>query len=359
MASAVICPACEARNRPQWDFCVRCGEALEGVAVSEPASEREESPPSDLSTLYLVFMVAVVAGTMALACRDLATHPAPAAATPGVFTFGGPASPQPSPSAAARPGNDDAEAGRRLLAQGKAAEAIPLLQKAAGEYPGNAEFQNLLGRALWSAGNREDAVKSYADAAGLDPAFRLGYAQALETVGRLDEATTEFEAALAAQPGSAIVQEGLGRLYYRRGEFAKAVPLLEVLAAQTHDPVVLQQLAYAAEKTGDRERAIATYRDVLEVEPRADIARGLLAESLLAAGRKDDAIGVLQEGLRRSPEAPVLQRGLGSVLERSGRAAEAAAAYREYARLAPTAPDAAAIAARAARLEASGKESGS
>ena len=202
-------------------------------------------------------------------------------------------------------------------------------------------------------------MRSYADAASLDPAYRLGYAQALETVGRLDEATTEFEEALAAQPGSAIVQEGLGRLYYRRGDFAKAVPLLEGLAALTHDPVVLQQLAYAAEKTGDRERAIATYRDVLAAEPRADIARGLLAESLLAAGRKDDAIGVLQEGLRRSPEAPVLQRGLGSVLERSGRAAEAAAAYREYARLAPNAPDAAAITARAARLEASQKESGS
>jgi predicted Zn-dependent protease len=122
---------------------------------------------------------------------------------------------------------------------------------------------------------------------------------------------------------------------------------------------VLQQLAYAAEKTGDRERAIATYRDVLAVEPRAVVARGLLAESLMAAGRKDDAIGVLQEGLQRTPEAPQLQRGLGSALERTGRSAEAAAAYREYARLAPNAPDAAQIAARAARLEASPKGSGS
>ena len=68
---------------------------------------------------------------------------------------------------------------------------------------------------------------------------------------------------------------------------------------------------------------------------------------------------MLQEGLQRAPNAPLLQRGLGSVLERSGRPAEAAAAYREYARLAPSAPDAADISARAARLEASAKESGS
>jgi predicted Zn-dependent protease len=177
--------------------------------------------------------------------------------------------------------------------------------------------------------------------------------------GRLDEATAELEGVVGAQPASAIAKEGLSRLYYRRGEYAKALPLLESLAAQTRDPVVMQQLAYAAEKTGDRERAVATYRDVLAVEPRADVARGLLAENLFAAGRGDDAVAVLREGLQRTPDVPALHRGLGNLLERSGRAAEAAAAYREYARLAPNAPDAATIAARAARLEASPPRSGS
>jgi predicted Zn-dependent protease len=305
-------------------------------------------------------MIAVVAGTLAMACRDLAKQPAPPAATPGVFTFGGPPSPGPSPATTAPLTNTDAEAGRRLLAQGQADEAIPLLESAAAADPENAEYRQLLGRARWTKGDRDGALQSYAEAASLDPsAYRLGYAQALEIVGRLDEATAEFEAVVEAQPGSAIAQEGLSRLYYRRGEFAKALPLLESVAAQTRDPVLLQQLGYAAEKAGDRERAIAAYRDVLAVEPRADVARGLLAESLFAAGRKDDAVAVLKEGLQISPGVPVLHRGLGNVLERSGRAAEAAAAYREYARLAPNAPDAAQIAARAARLEAAQAGSGS
>ena len=252
------------------------------------------------------------------------------------------------------------KAGRRLLAQGKAAEAIPLLEKAAAENPGNAEYQHLLGRALWDTGDREGALRSHADAARLEPAaYGVSYAEALEIAGRSDEAAAAFEAVLAAQPANTIAQEGLCRLYYRRGEYAKALPLLEALAAQTRHPVVMQQLAYAAEKTGDRERAIATYRDVLAVEPRADVARELLAESLMAAGRKEDAIDVLREGLQRTPEAPLLQRGLGSALERTGRPAEAAAAYREFVRLAPNAPDAPQLAARAARLEASAKGSGS
>jgi tetratricopeptide (TPR) repeat protein len=257
-------------------------------------------------------------------------------------------------------GNADVEAARRLLGQGSAAEAMPLLEKVIGEDPGNAEYRHMLGRALWATGNREGALQSYAQAARLDPAtYRTGYAQSLEMAGRTADAVAEFEALLTAQPGNAMAEEGLSRLYFNGGDYAKALPLLETVAGRTRDPVLLQQLAYAAEKAGDRERAIATYRDVLAAQPQADATRGLLAESLLAAGRKDEALGVLQEGLQRSPGAPLLQRGLGSLLERTGRPAEAAAAYREYAKLAPNAPDAAEIAARAARLEASLKSSGS
>jgi predicted Zn-dependent protease len=360
MASAVICPSCQTRNRPTWEYCARCGESLEKVAITTFDETEVAASPRDLSTLYLALMVGVLAGTLALACRDIATHPAPPAPSPGVFAFGGMASPGPTPSPVTQPGSGDADAGRRLLAQGKGVEAIPLLEKVAAENPDNAEYQHLLGRARWDTGDREGALRNYADAARLEPAsYGVPYAQGLETVGRFDEAAAQFEAVLAAQPASTVAQEGLGRLYYRRGEYAKAAPLLEGIARQTRDPVVLQQLAYAAEKTGDRERAIAAYRDVLAVEPRADVARGLLAENLLAAGQNEAAIGVLREGLERTPGAPLLQRDLGSLLERTGRAADAAAAYREYARLAPNASDAAQMQTRAARLEASVKGSGS
>jgi len=233
-------------------------------------------------------MVAVAVGTVVLACRDIAAQPPSPPPTPGVFGFGGPAaaSPEPFPVLTS---NADVEAARRLAGQGNLAEAIPLLQKAAAENPGNAEFQHLLGRALWTTGDRDGAVESYNQASRLDPAYRAEYAQALETVGRVDDAISEFEAALVAQPGASIVEEGLGRIYYNRGDYAKALPLLESVAGRTRDPVVLQQLAYAADKSGDRERAISAYRQVLSSQPGADVARGQLAESLLAAGRSDEA----------------------------------------------------------------------
>jgi hypothetical protein len=112
------------RNRPAT--CVRCGESLRS-RNRRGCPEGEGSAPPDLSSLYLVIMIAVVAGTLALACRDLASQPAPPAATPGVFSFGGPPSPGPSLSPASEPVDTDAEAARRLMAEGNATEAIPLL----------------------------------------------------------------------------------------------------------------------------------------------------------------------------------------------------------------------------------------
>jgi Flp pilus assembly protein TadD len=365
MASALICPACQARNKPNWEFCARCGESLEGAApqaegpgrrTKAPPRTEEAGPPGDLSSFYLLLMVALMAVVVAAACQNIKNSPPPPPPTPGPFTFGGPvpASP-PAATAVAKAGASEGEEGRRLLAQGRAAEALPLLQQAVADDPGNASFKQLLGQALWDTGDREGALRRYAEAASLEPAqYRLGYAQALDLAGQAEAAAAELEGLLAAQPDSLAALEGLAHNYYRRGDYAKALPLLEKAAPQARDAVVMQELAYAAEKAGDPARAADAYRRVLAQEPLADVTRGLLAENLFVQGKADDAVAVLREGLKLSPQTPLLHRGLGSVLERSGRSAEAAAAYREYARLAPNAPDAAEIAARAARLEGSG-----
>jgi Flp pilus assembly protein TadD len=74
---------------------------------------------------------------------------------------------------------------------------------------------------------------------------------------------------------------------------------------------------------------------------------------LFKQGKADQALAVFREGLATDPSAGLLHRGLGSLLERSGRPGEAAAAYREYARLTPDSADAANLAQRAGLLERS------
>jgi len=91
---------------------------------------------------------------------------------------------------------------------------------------------------------------------------------------------------------------------------------------------------------------------VLQAVPQAAGSRAWLAEAQARQGQADAAVATLREGLRLTPDAPVLHRALGSVLERADQPREAADAYRKYVSLAPNAPDAAAIVARAQNLEA-------
>src|SRR4029453_10972061 len=85
--------------------------------------------------------------------------------------------------------------------------------------------------------------------------------------------------------------------------------------------------------------ATETYTRLLEMSPAATISRGRLAEVLAKQGQNDRAMAVLRDGIALQPPAPLLYRGLGMLLERSGQLEDAARAYREYARLEPGTAD--------------------
>jgi Flp pilus assembly protein TadD len=267
----------------------------------------------------------------------------PARQDPGLFNLG--TQPAALPSAAAElptgPGAKDFEEGRRLLAQGRASEALPLLARAASDAPSNAMYQSVFAQCLWATGAHDEALVRYARAADLSPdSFRLQFARALDASGKSAEAITQYQGILATDPSNGQVAEDLGHLLFRTGQFSTAVPLLRRAAdARGDDPVLQQELAYALEQSGQSAQAVEVYRSVLRLAPDADVTRGRLAEVLFQQGQKDEAIALTQEGLRRTPDVPILHRNLGSLLERSGRTTEAIQEYRAYARLAPNAPD--------------------
>jgi tetratricopeptide (TPR) repeat protein len=67
---------------------------------------------------------------------------------------------------ALQPGSADAGAllGKVLLKQGKAAEAVPLLETAVGQNPNDANLRFQLGRAYQQSGRRQDAAREFAEA---------------------------------------------------------------------------------------------------------------------------------------------------------------------------------------------------
>jgi tetratricopeptide (TPR) repeat protein len=363
---SLICPACGARNKPKWEFCVRCGESLQGVAPTRATSGRAEAeeaaearPPSAGSGRLLVVVAGLLLVGLAVAAwRYSRGASGPARPDPGLFTVATRPSELPSPSPPGEgPGYTDFVEGLRLYEQQKAGEAVPFLARAAAAAPANARFRHVHAQALWAAGEQEKALAEYAEAARLDPGqYGLRLAQVYETLGNDKEALRYYEQALALAPESPGVRERIGTLLLKGNDYAKAVPHLEAASrARPGDPALQQDLAYALEMSGEPARAIEVYREILATAPAsAELARTRLAELLFKEGKRDDAIALAQEGVRLNPDAPLLHRRLGSLFERTGRAREAATAYREYARLAPNAPDAKELAERAERLDAKG-----
>ena len=369
---AVLCPSCGTRNRPDWEFCARCEESLEGALPADAADAADDATakvkalkvelrPFEISSLTgsSVLVVAVLAfGVLGFAAyRHVTTTPPPEGPDPQLFTIATRPVELPKVPPSGEAGVSDFDAGRRLLGSGDLQEAISLLAAAVAANPDNAAFRGHLAYALWQVGNTDQALAEHAEAARLDPHRQVQYARALAMIGRPDEAELQYEAILARTPegAGAMVHEDLGRLLFRAGRYVEAAPHLDqAVDARDDDPVLKQELAYALDQEGSGERAETLYRDVLETAPQAVLTRSLLAENLFERGQKEGAMSLLEEGLALTPEAPLLQRQLGSLLERDGKRAEAADAYRAYATLAPNAPDAATIKARAERLGPAG-----
>lgn len=360
-ADFLTCPACQARNKPKWEFCARCGESLQGVAVESatPTAPEPEAVQTAgwASPLGVVVAVVALAVTGAFAWVSLRRSSPPAPPAPGILIIPTqPAKPgPPPPSTTPTAGQKEFEEGRALLEKGDAARAVALLAQAVAADSSNPLFQNVYAQALWATGQRDQALSRYRLSGQLSPVFRSDAARALDHMGRTGDAVREYENILAVSPNDATALKELGGVLGRAKNYGRAVPLLQKAAeAEPGDLYLRQDLAFAQEQTGDRAGATANYRLILSRAPGSVIARSRLAEILVGQGNTDGAIALYKEGLAAgstSGLAPALHRGLGSVLERSGRAAEAAAAYREYARLAPNAEDAKEMADRADRLE--------
>ena len=351
-----ICATCGTRNNPKWEFCVRCGEALQQESDFETTTGEHEAGEAEprqgggvpwRSILTLAGAGAAIAAALAFEPTEKPTGrliqvPVAVVERP------------PRPSVTQVPdGFTKLREGHALLAQGKPQAALGPLAEAAEADPDNPAIQLVYARALWAAGSREDAASRFEMAARLGgKGSRTEYGNALLQMNRTVEAREVFEQALAERPDDVKALEILGQLHNREGRPAEAVAILvRATILKPDDPQLMAHLGYALVRSGDPGRAAEVLAEVVTRVPGSTIARELLAEAEFKQGKREEAVTLLREGLERKPDSPDLHRRLGSLLERTGRAAEAASAYREYVRLRPDAADAGALAAKAALLE--------
>ncbi len=167
---------------------------------------------------------------------------------------------------------DDLELGRKALEENRAADALPLLQKAVTAEPGNYAAH-----------------------------FQLGLAFSL--LKRDSDATAEYRKTLELKPNLYQAEMNLAILLAHAKDFTAAQPLLE--DAQKQKPNEFRPAFYLGEvllAKGDAAEAAQAYANALKIDPKSAPAELGLGRALRKMGKLDEAAPHLEIAAAAKPE---------------------------------------------------------
>jgi Flp pilus assembly protein TadD len=194
---------------------------------------------------------------------------------------------------------------RALIAQNRAGEAIPLLEKALRR-SNDASLETLLGAALVSAGRRAEAIERLRLTTARRPPFVPAFHELtcqLVMAGRVDEAFDVVESGLALAPEAIDLQLDLSGLHLYRNERGKArAILLNASEAAPARPEILAALARVLLLDGECASAADACRRALALRPDDAMTRADLAVCLLEMGERDAGEANLRSALRGRPD---------------------------------------------------------
>ena len=233
---------------------------------------------------------------------------------------------------------DDLEAQRR--AQVVPVDVVERVQVEAEIHLAGTQAQHALGRALFEANYKEEALTYLEKAAELEPTTRtlLDLAVAYSGAARLDDAEAAYGRLLKQNPGFPIALHNLGSLAYRRGNHERAIAHFgHALQADPAYLLARLHLGEALEAAGRPREAYRAYEQVLGMEPRnpqeakgyIDALYGLAALDL-ANGAHERAGQLLTELIRIAPNHNKAYYAYGQLLLYMGHPEDAQKAFDKH-----------------------------
>lgn len=210
--------------------------------------------------------------------------------------------------------NVNLQLARIAIDTGRAAEALPYLDRLRAKESGDPALLALYARAL--AGKRDFKGAEAAFSAALDKApadfdLRLNLAIAALNGGNIPRALEIFSAAEKQQPQNPDVLTGLARATLESGDVARSLGVLADLRKLAPDrPEVAVLLARAATAAGFHEDAAKAWDDYLRLRPDSEDAQRERAFSLVRAGDKQ-GVSALETFAQAHPKDAVAQFELG------------------------------------------------
>ncbi|MCC7292323.1 MAG: sulfatase-like hydrolase/transferase [Phycisphaerales bacterium] len=172
--------------------------------------------------------------------------------------------------------------------------------------------------AMVTAGRFEEASARLRPLLASQPAASRGQfnanrllANALNGLGRLDEAVEHYRKALAERPTDFITLTDLGGALMRLGKLDDAVAVYELaLKSSGEMPFVHMQLAAALTAKGDYPAAIAHCEAALKTDPKLANAYAALANIYAKSDRKAEAVEAIRKALAINPASAAFRRML-------------------------------------------------
>jgi tetratricopeptide (TPR) repeat protein len=192
-----------------------------------------------------------------------------------------------------------------LIAQSRAAEAIPHLEKAVRRSD-DPSLQTLLGAALGGAGRSAEAIDRLRQGAMRRPPFAPAFqelANQLSLAGQNDDAVVVIEEALALLSGLIELELVLARLHMARNMRAKARAIFERARATAPGRTdIMIELARIMMSDGEYAAASDLYRHALGLNPNDALTRAELATCLLEMGEREAGETALRKAVHGRPQ---------------------------------------------------------
>jgi tetratricopeptide (TPR) repeat protein len=220
------------------------------------------------------------------------------------------------------------------LQQGRFAEAAAFLSQGRAASPREPMLACNLGRALASLGRMDEASEAFNAAIKLRPDFvdaRFEAAQLLHRTSKFEDAEKGFRQLLRIMPGHLHAKMALGAVLADGGHPQEAeVPLRRGLE-ETTDPRLKAQfhlhISLALRRQRRDEEALAACDEAQKLDPGAPDLALHRAEALQNLRRHDEALAVLKDHLARNPADPTAHHVYNDLLHRLDRKQEFLKSY--------------------------------
>jgi tetratricopeptide (TPR) repeat protein len=211
-------------------------------------------------------------------------------------------------------------------------KAVEIARSASAEHPGDVRLQRVHALALRRDGRAEEAIAllqgtlaQHAD----EPTVHMALAGAFADAGRPDDAIKALQAAQAKFPANTALLFELGATYDRHERHAEAEEVFkQVLARDPENADALNYLGYMLAERGERlDESVTLLKKALQLEPE----NGSFLDSLGWAYYKANNLPLAEEHLRRAAGQlranSVIQDHYGDVLFKLERFDDAIAAW--------------------------------